>query len=112
MESRELAFLDGTAQAELVRDRELTAVELVEAAIERAEELNPTLNAIVTPMYEEARRLASGPLPEGPFAGVPFVLKDLMAEYAGVRYTEAAAFVGDFVSDHDQELVARYKRAG
>ena len=112
METRELAFLDGTAQAELVRDRELTAAELVEAAIERAEELNPMLNAIVTPMYEEARRLASGPVPEGPFAGVPFVLKDLMAQYAGVRYTEGAAFLGEFVSDTDQELVARYKRAG
>jgi amidase len=112
METRELAFLDGTAQAELVRDRELTAAELVDAAIARAEQLNPTLNAIVTPMYEEARRLASGPIPEGPFAGVPFVLKDLMAEYAGVRYTEGSAFLGEFVSDHDQELVARYKRAG
>ena len=112
MEIKELAFLDGTAQAALVRDREMTAAELVEAAIERAEQLNPTLNAIVTPMYDEARRAASGPLPDGPFAGVPFVLKDLMAEYAGVRYTEGSAFLGDYVSDHDQELVARYRRAG
>jgi amidase len=110
--ANELAFLDATAQAELVRRREVQARELVEAAIERVERLNPTLNAVVTPMFEQALERASGALPEGPFTGVPFVLKDIFAEYAGVRYTEGSAFCADFVSTHDQELVARQKRAG
>jgi amidase len=108
----DLAFLDATAQAELVRRKEVKAIELVEAAIERIERLNTTLNAVVTPMYEEARKAVSEPLPEGPFAGVPYLLKDLLASYAGVRFTEGSAFLADHVPDHDSELVVRLKRAG
>jgi len=108
----DLAFLDATAQADLVRRKEVKAIELVDAAIDRIERLNPTLNAVVTPMYDLARKAASGPLPDGPFAGVPYLLKDLLAEYAGVRFTEGSAFLGDYVPDHDSELVARLKRAG
>ncbi len=108
----DFAFLDATAQAELVRRREVKAVELVDAAIERIERLNPTLNAVVTPMYEQARAAATAELPDGPFAGVPFLLKDLIAEYAGVRMTEGSAFLRNHISDHDTELVIRLKRAG
>ena len=108
----DLALLDATAQAELVRRKEAKPTELVDAAIERIERLNPTLNAVVTPMYDLARKAAAGPLPDGPFAGVPFLLKDLLAEYGGVRFTEGSAFLADHVSDCDTELVARHKRAG
>jgi len=108
----DLAFLDATAQAELVRRKEVKPIELVEAAIERIERLNPTLNAVVTPMYEQARAAATGELPDGPFAGVPFLLKDLLASYGGVRMTSGSAFERDFVPDHDSELVTRLKRAG
>lgn len=107
-----LTSLDATAQAELVRRKEIQPVELVDAAIERIERLNPTLNAVVTPIFEQAREAARGVLPEGPFTGVPFLLKDLLAELAGVRMTEGSRFLADFVSSHDQELVARHKRAG
>jgi amidase len=107
-----LNALDATAQADLVRRKEIEPVELVDAAIERIERLNPQLNAVVTPMYELAREAAAGALPEGPFTGVPFLLKDLIAEYAGVRFTEGSRFLADFVSTHDQELVTRHKRAG
>ncbi|MDQ6790285.1 MAG: amidase [Candidatus Dormibacteraeota bacterium] len=109
---RELAMLDATAQAELVRRREVQALELVEAAIERIERLNPKLNAVVTPMYERALEQARGQLPDGPFKGVPYLLKDLNTEVAGVRYTEGSSFLADFVSRHDQELVLRHRRAG
>ena len=108
----ELTSLDATAQAELVRRREAEARELVEAAIRRIERLNPTLNAVVTPMFEEALERAAGELPEGPFKGVPFVLKDITAQYSGVRYTEGATFLADHVSTQDQELVTRHKLAG
>lgn len=108
----ELAWLDATAQAELVRKKEITPLELVDAAIERIERLNPQLNAIVTPLYDLARETASGPLPDGPFAGVPFLLKDLAAAYAGVRITSGSAFLKDYVAREDSELVARHKRAG
>ena len=103
----DVAFLDATAQADLVRRKEVKPIELVDAAIERIERLNPTLNAVVTPMYDLAREAASSAPPAGPFTGVPIVLKDLLAEYAGVRYTEGSAFLCDYVSDHDSELVVR-----
>ena len=108
----DLAFLDASAQADLVRRKEVKPIELVEAAIERIERLNPALNAVVTPMYEQARAAAAGKLPDGPFAGVPFLLKDLLAAYGGVRMASGSAFERDFVPDHDSELVARLKRAG
>jgi amidase len=108
----DIAFLDATAQAELVRKKEVKAIELVEAAIERIEQLNPTLNAVVTPMYEQARETARGKLPKGPFAGVPFLLKDLLAFYGGVRMTFGSRLFSSYVPDHDSELVMRLKRAG
>lgn len=110
--SNELALLDATAQAEMVRNKEVKPIELVDAAIERIERINPAINAVVTPMFDEARTSASGTLPNGPYTGVPFLLKDLLAAYAGVRMTSGSAFLRDFVPDHDSELVARYKRAG
>ncbi len=108
----DLAFMDATSQAELVRRREVKPIELVDAAVERIERLNPTINAVVTPMYEQARAAASGVLPDGPFTGVPYLLKDLLAPYAGVRMTSASTFLHDYVPDYDCELVARLKLAG
>ena len=108
----EFAYMDATRQAELVRRKEVKPVELVDAAIERIKHFNPGLNAVVTPMYEEARDAAQGVLPDGPFRGVPFLLKDLVASYSGVRMTWGSAFLRDFVPDHDSELVLRLKRAG
>ena len=111
----ELAFMDATAQADLVRRGEVSALDLVSAAVERIEHLNPRLNAVVTPMFGKACETAALPvnlLPEGPFTGVPFLLKDLMASYAGFRITSGSAFLEYYVADHDSELVARHKRAG
>jgi len=108
----ELANLDATAQAELVRKKKVKPVELVEGAIERIESLNSTLNAVVTPMYEYAREQAAGPVPGGPFAGVPFLIKDFLAEFAGVRFTEGTAFLRDYVPSEDSELIKRHKKAG
>ena len=108
----DLAFLDATAQAELVQKKEVKPIELVEAAIKRIEALNPALNAVVTPMFDLAREAATTEIPDGPFSGVPFLLKDLMAEYAGVRLTEGSAFLKNFISRQDSELVVRIKKAG
>jgi amidase len=108
----ELASFDATAQADLVRRGEVTPIELVDAAIARIGRLNPAINAVITPLFERARAEAKGPLPEGPFRGVPFLLKDLLALYAGARLSAGSASMRDFVPDHDSELVARLKRAG
>ena len=108
----ELASLDATAQAELVRRREVTSLELIEAAIARVENVNPAINAVVLKMYDQARAAARAPLPAGPFSGVPFLVKDFLAEYAGVPFTEGTAYLGNYVPTEDSELVRRYKRAG
>ncbi|MBT8370078.1 MAG: amidase, partial [Deltaproteobacteria bacterium] len=108
----DFARLDAIAQAELVRKKEVQPIELVEASIARIERWNPILNAVVTPMYELARAAAVGQLPDGPFTGVPFLLKDILASYAGVKMTLGSNLLKDYVPDHDSELVVRLKRAG
>ena len=108
------AFLDATAQAELVRSGEVTGLELVEEAVERIERLNPELNAIITPLYDTARAAASGKVGDGPFAGVPFLLKDLLCHSAGDPIYEGMRFLRDekHVEHHDTVLAGRFRRAG
>ncbi len=103
---------DGLGLAELVRKKQVKPAELVEEAISRIENLNPQLNAVIHKMYEQARKSAAGDLPDGPFRGVPFLLKDLSAFYAGVPLTNGSRFFKDYVPDHDSELVSRFKSAG
>ncbi len=79
-----IARLDGLAQAELVRRGELTPLELVDAAITRAEKLDPVLHAVVLPAFERAREQAAAGPPAGPFRGVPFLMKDIGGEEAGL----------------------------
>lgn len=110
--SDDIAIMDATAQAAKIRRKEIKPIELVESAIDSIERLNPTINAVVTKMYDEARAAAQAELADGLFAGVPFLLKDLLASYAGVRMTSGSNFTREFVPDHDSELVARLKRAG
>src|SRR5258708_3312434 len=104
--------LDGLALAGLVRKRQVSPVELCDEAIARAERGNGQLNALVTPLYEQARRAAAGPVPDGPFKGVPFLLKDLALALAGARLTHGSRFVGAYTPATDCTLVERYRRAG
>ena len=107
----EVATLDATGQAELVRRGEVTAAELTEWAIGRIERLNPQLNAVVTPMYDDARARVNAGV-SGPLAGVPYLLKDLVAEVAAPGSPRARVFLRDNVSSFDSELVVRLRRAG
>src|ERR1700741_3728309 len=95
--------LDATAQAELVRNKHLSPLELVEATVERIECVNPQINAVVTRMYDQAREAAKGEIPQGAFAGVPFLLKDLQAAYEGVPMTMGSKFLKDFKPNGDSE---------
>ncbi len=104
--------LDGLALAELVRRKEVTAAELVEAAIARVEAHDPALNAVVDRLYDRARAQAAGPLPDGPFTGVPYLLKEILGEEAGVVSTEGSRFFRDRKPAADSELVRRHRKAG
>jgi amidase len=108
----ELSFLDATELAGLIRKKEIEPSELLEITIGKIEKINPRLNAVVTTMYDEARKAIRGYLPEGPFTGVPFLIKDLVASYKGVRMTFGTKSMKGFIADHDSELVSRYKKAG
>jgi len=108
----ELAWMDLTAQAELVRKGEVTPAELVEGVIRRVEALNPRLNAVITPMYDHAREAAAGPLADGPFKGVPYLLKDIGATYGGVPQASGSAFMRGIPSPYDSVLTERLKAAG
>lgn len=103
---------DGLDLADLVRRKEVKPEELLAAAITRIDTVNPKLNAVVTKMYDEARKAIAMGLPDGPFKGVPFLLKDLGASYAGVRLTMGCKLLANYVPDYDDELVKRYKKAG
>ncbi len=111
----ELANLDATAQAELVRKGDMKPIELVDAAIRRIERLNPQLNAVITERFEEARALArGGELPDGPFRGVPLLLKDLGAHLAGDPVHCGMRFLRELGWREPGEtfLGARYHAAG
>jgi amidase len=112
--SEELARLDATAQAELVRKGEASPLELVDAAIERIEAANGEINAVIHKLYDEGREAAAGELPDGPFRGVPFLLKDLGAAFAGQPLHMGMQYLkdADFRSPVDSYLALRFKQAG
>jgi len=108
-------WLDATAQAELVATGKVSPVEMVNAAIERVERYDGALNALTYRWFEAARELASSSaLPEGPFRGVPYLLKDLYAAEAGKPLSNGskAYKAANYLSSEDTTLVSRYKASG
>lgn len=103
---------DALGLADWVRKGEVTPAELLEAAVARVESRDPALNAVVIRAFEEARKAIEAGLPDGPFRGVPWLLKDLYAAWKGVRLTNGSRFFSDNVPDFEIELVSRYRRAG
>src|SRR5579871_975871 len=112
MSFAEYADYDAVGLAELVRKKEVTPAELVEAAIERIERHNGALNAVVYKGYDEARARAAGDLPDGPFRGVPFLIKDLGQGVAGWPRTNGSRFTKDWVDETDTGIVPRFRQAG
>ncbi len=107
-------FLDATAQAELVRTGQASPVELVDAAIERIERVNPALNAVIHERFERARAEAAAELPDGPLRGVPFLLKDLDGTSAGDPYHAGSEHLkrAGYVAPADSHLIERFRAAG
>lgn len=104
--------LDALGLAKLVQKGDVSALELVDEAISRTEALNGELNAVITEMFQHARAAAVKPLGKGPFAGVPFLMKDFVAEVAGVPFYEGSDFLDGYIPHKDSELYQRFCRAG
>jgi amidase len=102
---------DATGLADLVRARQVTANELLELTLARIQALNPTINAVVRLMEADARRDASRS-PAGPFAGVPFLAKDFISDYAGHPTSGATRYMADHVMETDTEQAARVRSTG
>ena len=111
--SAELAALDATAQAALVKKGDLTPLELVDAAIARVDAVNPQLNAVIHPLFDQARAAAAR-VPDAPFRGVPIVIKDLDGALAAAPYHLGNRMLRDrgHVADHDSYLNAKLRAAG
>jgi amidase len=116
----DLIDYDGVALGELVRKKELKPTELLEVTIQRIEKINPKLNAVIHKIYDQARETAAnwgtevhkGSTEEVIFCGVPFLLKDLIAEYKGAPFHEGSRAVKGYISKIDTELVKRQKACG
>src|SRR5277367_4508826 len=105
------ANFDGVDLAELVRKRAIKPTELIEAAAARVERHNPTINAVVYQAFDEARAKADA-LPDGPFRGVPFLVKDLLIQVAGWPRTSGSRYCRDVVDADDDGLMRRYRASG
>lgn len=103
---------DALGLAELVKRGETSAETLLEAAISRTEARDAAVGAVVIRMFEEARKTVAAGVPNGPFEGVPFLLKDLHLVWPGVLLTNGSRLFADFVPELESELVARYRKAG
>ena len=112
MKFEEYRKQDATALAALIRKKEVSATELLDLAIARTEAVNGPINAVVLKLYEDARKAALAPLPEGPFSGVPFLIKDLDVQMKGTKYTGGTRLLKDFVSTESSEVVNRIQRSG
>src|SRR5271168_2669009 len=103
---------DAISLARLIAKRQVSAEEVLETAIARAEQVNPGINAIVHKQYERARKAVAAGLPEGPLKGVPYLIKDLGFFETGEPATFGSSLFKDFVADHETAYVTRCKKAG
>ena len=116
----ELIRYDAIELGNLIRKDEITPIELLEITVERIERVNPRLNAVIHKLYEQARAEAKHWSAEvknkktdgAIFAGVPFLLKNLLAEYKGTPFDEGSLAVKGYVSKFDSELVRRQRAGG
>jgi amidase len=111
MAFKEYGEYDGVGLAELVAKKQISAAELLDEAIARTDKVDPAINAVVVRHDDYARRQIDKGLPDGPFSGVPFLLKDLDL-LEGTRTTFGASVFKDNVADHTGTLAQRFLKAG
>lgn len=112
MHLHEYAQLDATALSHLVKTREISSAELLELSLKAIAQVNPTLNFVSHDLAAHARRTLRDGIADGPFEGVPFLLKDLGAQLAGTPYNAGSRLMEGNVSVKDTNLMTRFKAAG
>lgn len=108
----EFTEYDGLGLAELLAHGEVSATELLDAAIARAQQINPAINAIIHPLYDYAKTYARENLRAGPFSGVPFLIKDLGSPFIGLPLSKGCAALKDNIATQDSELAKRFLATG
>src|SRR6185312_3589068 len=116
----EYGTLDGLGLADLVRRRQVSPAELLEEAIARNERVNPQVGAVITTVYEDARRIAGALISNGEidnrfagaFAGVPFLVKDIYCDMAGVPASSSSRYLVGYKPARDATIVERFRKAG
>ena len=109
---KEYAQYDCVGIAQLIVAGEVSAIEVLEAAIATIEAVNPRINAVIHTMYDQARQSVEAGLPASVLSGVPYALKDIGLLYTGVPTRAGSRLFNDFVPDHDSTIVARLRAAG
>ncbi|MEO1049005.1 MAG: amidase family protein [Bacteroidota bacterium] len=109
---KEFGAYDAIGLAELVSKKEISAVELVNEAIERIEQFNPKINAVIHKMYDVAHEQAVKGSHTGTFGGVPFLLKDLLSTYGGAPFSKGCKALKSYIANEDSETVKRFKKSG
>jgi amidase len=109
---RTYAESDALGLAALVRKGELTPIELVEIAVVAIEKVNPQLNAVINKLYDMGRAAAQDVNPNAPFAGVPYLLKELRTRWKDAPVTGSSSYLKNVRADLDTEVVRRIKAAG
>lgn len=109
---KDYANYDALGLAQLIKNKDISPSELLQTAIAQTEQQNPSINAVITKLYEHGQQQIEQGLPEGPFSGVPFLLKDLLGSLAGTPLSNGSAAYKGNISPSDSELVKRYKSSG
>jgi len=104
--------LDAVALADRIKRKEISPDEVLDAAVQRIEATNPKLNAVVLPLYDEARAAIKNGLPAGPLMGVPILIKDITAAMKGVPTSAGSCLLADTPAAADSDTVRRYRAAG
>ena len=112
MNTEEYLSYDATGLARLIARKEATPEDLLEAALARMAEVNPAINAVIVDARDHARRAIAEGLPDGPFKGVPFLLKDITIHMKGIASSAGSRLLKDFVSPFDSALTTAYNEAG
>ena len=112
MSFKEYDNYDALGIDELVKNKEVSAEELLEEAMQRTEKVDDQINAVVLKHYDEAKEMIKNGLPDGAFTGVPYLLKDLHVLLTGTKTTYGSKFFKDYVADHNSTLLDIYLKAG